>query len=330
MKQSALFCRRVLSVTVAIVTLVSTIAFGATSASAVPRCGDEVRIVASFDPTQGQNPENLAVAYDGTIYVTWLFAHSVVAIPPHGPEAIVTLPPGDLTGVAIDPIRPDLLAVGMFSQDPTISGIWTVPIGSFWGHGTPTRLVPLPTDALPNGLIFDPRGNLYVADSKRGLILEVARGTASATTWLSSVLLTATGATINGLTLPGVNGVKIDGNALYASNTSQALLVRVPMVHGAAGNPSIVKTGLSSVDDFAIHDGKVAAALNFANEVVTFTGAGPVTVVADEAHNDVENPSAVAFGHDDQLYIASAAYFGTHPALLVVDRDCHTRTRSTT
>jgi hypothetical protein len=72
------------------------------------------------------------------------------------------------------------------------------------------------------------------------------------------------------------------------------------------------------LDDFAIDDhGVVLAALNISDQVVRFPLAppGPVVVLADKPHDDVENPSAVALGPDGGLLVTSAAYFGTHPAL---------------
>ena len=95
--------------------------------------------MASFDPAKGQNPENLVVGRDGTVYVTWLFAHSVVAVRPDGSQAAVSLPAGEATGVAIDPRHPGHLTVALISQDPGSTGIWTVPFSAFAGHGTPGR-----------------------------------------------------------------------------------------------------------------------------------------------------------------------------------------------
>ena len=76
----------------------------------------------------------------------------------------------------------------------------------------------------------------------------------------------------------------------------------------------IVRTGLA-FDDFVIRDRTVIAALNISNQVVRFTGTGPVTVIADEAHDGVQNPGAVAVGRHHDLLITSSAYFGSHPAL---------------
>ena len=290
------------------------------AAAAAPRHRDAaVQVVTDFDPAQGQNPENLAVAPDGTVYVTWLFAHSVAAIRPDGSQAVVPLPPGEASGIAIDPARPGRLTVALVSPDPGTAGIWTIPLGAFRGDGVPARLISLPAGAFPNGITYAADGTLYIADSARGLILRVALGTSAAATWLSSGLLTPTGATFDGVPLPGVNGLKVHHGQLYATNTARGLLLRIPIEAGAAGAPVIARSGLA-FDDFAISpDGVVTAALNITNQVVRFSPAGPVVVLADKAHDGVENPSAVAFGAHRQLFITSAAYFGSHPALQVTE-----------
>jgi sugar lactone lactonase YvrE len=278
-----------------------------------------VHVVASFDPAQGQNPENLAVAPDGTVYVTWLFAHSVAAIRPDGSQAVVPLPPGEASGIAIDPARPGRLTVALISADPDTVGIWAIPLGAFHGAGAPARLIPLPAGAFPNGITYAADDTLYIADSARGLILRVAPGATSVATWLSSGLLTPTGASFGGVPLPGVNGLKVHHGQLYATNTARGLLLRIPIEASAAGSPVIARAGLA-LDDFAISPGGVVtAALNISNQLVRFSPTGPVVVLAGKAHDGVENPSAVAFGAHHQLFITSSAYFGSHPALQVIE-----------
>jgi sugar lactone lactonase YvrE len=304
----------------AVVALALPAGLGSVAAAAPAPRRDAVRMVASFDPAKGQNPENLAVARDGAIYVTWLFAHSVVAIRPDGSQAVVPLPAGEASGIAIDPNQPGQLTVALISPDPATAGIWTIPVGAFCGHGTPARSVALPAGAFPNGLTYSADGTLYVADSARGLILTVAPGASSATTWLSSDLLEPTGATFNGVPLPGVNGLKMHDSQLFATNTARRLLMRIPISAGTPGSPEVVRSGLA-FDDFAIDGhGVVTAALNISNQVVRFTQTGPVRVLAGNVHDGVENPSAVAFGPHHQLFLTSSAYFGSHPALQVMEQ----------
>ena len=159
-----------------------------------------------------------------------------------------------------------------------------------------------------------------MADSIRGLILKVPAGASAAVTRLSSSLLTPTRAAFDRVTLPGVNGLKVSQGRVYATNTARSLLLRIPITAHGPAEPQIIRTGLA-FDDFTIlQGGMVTAAVNISDEVVRFTGNGPVTVIADKTHQGVENPSAVAFGPGLRLFITSAAYFGSHPALQVTRR----------
>lgn len=98
------------------------LALPASRAQAAPRSVAGLRVVASFNPAQGQNPENLVVAPDGTVYVTWLSAHAVVAVRPDGSQVAVSLPPGEATGIAIDPVAGGRLTVALISADPQTAG----------------------------------------------------------------------------------------------------------------------------------------------------------------------------------------------------------------
>src|SRR5262249_6146959 len=183
-------------------------------------------------------------------------------------------------------------------------GIWTVPLDAFTGIASPVRQVALPTQTFINGLTYAPDGTLYIADSIGGAILQVGPGATTATTWLSAPLLTPTGDTYQGLVIPGVNGLTLHAGSLYASNTSRGLLLRIPLCPNP-GTPVVVRTGLG-IDDFAIdEDGVVTAALNASNQVVRFTTTGPVTVLADKDHGNIQNPTAVAFGPHHSVYVTS-------------------------
>ena len=152
-----------------------------------------------------------------------------------------------------------------------------------------------------------------MADSVRGLILKVPAGASAAVTWLSSSLLTPTRAAFDGVTLPGVNGLKVSRGRVYATNTARSLLLRIPITAHGPAEPQIIRTGLA-FDDFTISQGgTVTAAVNISDEVVRFTGNGPVTVIADKTPQGVENPSAVAFGPGRRLFINQRGLFWQSP-----------------
>ena len=126
-----------------------------------------LRTVIAFDPAAKQTPENLAIADDGTVYVSLSFAGRRPRYAGSGRQATLTMPTmgGITTGLAIDRRHRGALDVGVQSSDPAAAGIWRIPPNRF---SDPTRIAALPADSFANGLTFDDNGNLYIADSSLG------------------------------------------------------------------------------------------------------------------------------------------------------------------
>ena len=283
-----------------------------------------LRTIAAFNPAAMETPENLAIAGDGTIYVSLAFASEIDRIAPGGgADRTLTIPTmgGITAGVAIDG-HANGLDVAVRSSDPAAAGIWRVPLVSF-AH--PTRIAALPTGSFPNGIAFDSAGNLYIADSNLGVIWRLAPGAAQATVWSESPLLAPTGASFMNFPLPGANGIKLRHGRVYVSNTSTDTVVTIPIrPDGDAGQVAVKFTGVEA-DDFAFAaNGDMYVAENPPSELVRITPSGHVTRLA--THRDgLDNPSAVAFdprpGERKQLYITNSAYFGTRPSLQVTATD---------
>ncbi len=278
----------------------------------------QLKTIAAFDLAAGQTPENLAIADDGTIYVSLAFASEIRRISPGGGQTALTLPTGGgiTVGVAIDRHHGDDLDVAVRSPDPAAAGIWRVPRATF---ADPTRIAALPTSSFPNGLTFDRLGNLYVADSSLGVIWRIAPGTSQATVWTEDPLLEPTGASFMGFPLPGANGIKIHHDVLYVSNTATEDILTIPIMRdGGAGKIAVRFTGIQA-DDFAFAaNGDLFIAENPLSTIIRLTPRGELTTVATHA-DGLDNPSAVAFqptrGDHKDLYITNAAYFGSHPSL---------------
>src|SRR5438270_833058 len=102
-----------------------------------------------------------------------------------------------------------------------------------------------PEMVIPNGLVFDAAGQLYVTDSAAGAVFVVSRA-GEVQKWLTDALLTggkdSCGAG-KGVVVPfdiGANGVAIKDGALYVTNTDKGSIVRIPIQsNGAAGAPSL-------------------------------------------------------------------------------------------
>ncbi len=284
----------------------------AAAAAAAP-----LRTVVAFNPAAKEIPENLAIARDGSIYVSLAFASEIDRIAPDGTQSRLTIPTmgGITVGLAIDRYA-NGLDVAVRSPDPAAAGIWRVPLASF---ADPTRIAALPTSSFPNGIAFDSAGNLYIADSNLAVIWRLAGGASQPTQWSDSPLLAPTGASFMNFPLPGANGIKIRHRRIYVSNTSTDNILTIPIrPYGQPGQVAVKFTGIEA-DDFAFAaNGDLYVAENPPSELVRVTPSGDVTPLATQAEG-LDNPSAVAFdprrGERKRLYITNSAYFGTHPSL---------------
>jgi sugar lactone lactonase YvrE len=291
----------------------------ATDAAAAP-----LQTVIAFDPAAHETPENLAIAQDGTIYVSLAFASEIRRIAPDGSQTTLTIPTlgGITVGVAIDRHHDGDLDVAVRSPDPAAAGIWRVPRASF---ADPTRIAALPTSSFPNGITFDSAGNLYVADSNLGRIWRIAPGSSQATVWSESPLLAPSGASFMNFPLPGANGIKIRGDVVYISNTATQNILAIPIRrNGDSGKIAIRFTGIQA-DDFAFAaNGDLYITENPISRLVRVSPEGDITTLVTQA-SGLENPSAVAFDprphRRSDLYITNSAYFGTHPTLELTTSD---------
>jgi sugar lactone lactonase YvrE len=287
---------------------------------AAPAAAAPLQTLVAFDPAAHETPENLAIDRDGTVYVSHAFASEVLRLSPDGRQTRLAVPTagGITVGIAIDQCNAGLY-VAVRSPDAAAAGIWRVSLGSF---DDPVRIAALPTDSFPNGIAFDPQGNLYIADSSLGRIWRLAAGASQATVWSSGPLLAPTGASFMGFPLPGANGIKLRHHAVYVSNTATQTILATPVDRdGSAGETRVVLDGIEA-DDFAFADnGDLYVAENPPSLLARVMPGGRVSILATGA-DGLDNPSAVAFGRlpgqRHLLYVTNAAYFGSHPSLEVL------------
>ncbi|MFD8950971.1 hypothetical protein ACFV0B_19170 [Streptomyces xanthophaeus] len=308
----------------AVLTAATAVATGPGVASAASAPLSCARIAAHFDLTRHQMPENIALAPDGSAYVTFAAARQVARIDSRETTRILATLPAPADGGIHTPVLGFALTTGIVrAHDGTLyflyatgtadlTGLWRLRPG-----GEPQRIAALPAAGLPNGLTLDPRTHtLYVTDSVLGTISSVPTSGGTPRTWSTAPELASTG-------FLGANGLKIRGGALWATNLDRGTLLRIPILRdGRAGAVQTRATGLTGIDDFAFtgRGDQILAALNGPGEVALVQPDGTRSTVLTAA-DGLQNPTSVAL-RGDTVQVLSAAYVtAKDPNLLLAHLD---------
>lgn len=305
--------------------------------AAAPAAGDgpavsEPRVVAHFDLSKGQSPENIALEPDGSADLTFSNARQVVNVTRQGrTRLLATLPE---VANAHTPVVGKAVVLGIArAEDGTLfvnyatgtvaTGIWRIPAGG----GRPRQIAQLPPDGFPNGLALDERrGVLYAADSVRGTVWRVPRSGGAPTAW-------ATGAELEPrnprpAAKVGANGLRFHRGAVWVSNTNAGTLLRIPVREsGCAGPVEIRASRLYAIDDFGFverHRDTALVALTGGSEVELVRADGTHSVVLT-SKDGLSNPTSVAV-RGRTAYILGAAYFTQRDPNLLLAR-VHQRDR---
>jgi hypothetical protein len=293
----------------------------AAAGAASPPVGN-AQVVAHFNLAGGQQPENIALGSDGSAYLTFALARQVANVTRTGRVRIVAILPAPRAGAACPIVAARGFLAGIVrAADGTLyvnyctgtadlQGIWRIR------HGVaPTRIAALPATGLPNGLALDQHtGYLYATDSALGRIWRVRITGGRPIVW-------ANGPALGRTTFVGVNGVKVHGNAVWATNLDQGTILRIPLRRdGSAGHVQTRATGLASIDDFGFtgRGDTLLAALNAANKVAIVYSNGAHRIVLSAA-DGLSTPTSVAV-RGSTIYVPSAAYFTNKDPNLLVAR----------
>jgi hypothetical protein len=220
-----------------------------TGASSSSGGGSETPVLtylAKFDAAKYELPEGLWVTPDSkTAYVGFAATGQIKAVSLADDTvsefATVPAPPankGFVTGITQSAAGD--LYVGAATLDPAAyqAAIYKIPAKG----GAVTA--PFATDAtmtLPNGLVFDAAGNLFVTDSALGAIFKISADGKTVSNWITDPLLHGDPAAANpcksvlGVPL-GANGLALSNQAFYVANTDKASLIKIPIKpDGTAG-----------------------------------------------------------------------------------------------
>ncbi|MER5893527.1 hypothetical protein [Streptomyces sp. NPDC001876] len=291
-------------------------------ASAVSPPIDHARTAVHFDLAKGRTPENIALAPDGTAYVTFAKARQIAAVSRRGDIRILATLPEPADGGVHTPALGFPLTTGIVrAHDGTLyflyatgtadlTGVWRLRPG-----GQPQRIAALPAAGLPNGLALDARTRtLYVTDSALGTIWRVPASGGTATAWSTDPALAPAG-------FLGANGLKIHNGAVWATNLDKGTVVRIPILPGQrAGTAQVTATGLTGIDDFAFtgHGDQIIAALNTVNQVALIRPDGTHTTVLTDA-DGLQGPTSIAL-RGNTVYVMSAAYLTAEDPNLLLAR----------
>lgn len=236
-------------------------------------------------PQGSAHPEGITTDFKGNFYVTtWDYDHPgqlghLIVFSPEGKfqrRVEIAGSSNRLCEVRFQPETGNLLVADyggkqVLKVDP-LTGASSVFI-SIPGEKLGPK-VPRTAWSAPNGMTFDRKGNIYVADSFQGTVWRTGPTGGAATPWIKSELLVS-----HGYPLLGANGLTFDRaeTALFVANTGDDTIVRVPNVNGEAGKPEIFISGVNGPDGmFVDEEDRLWVVANQSDEIVVFDKAGKV------------------------------------------------------
>ncbi len=192
-----------------------------------PRIGPVVPVI-NFD-LGDDFTEGLAISDSGNIYVGVGFSGRIMKIDGRGVVSeVANIDPTDNSitlGLALDAHENVYVAVWGFAEG--LTGVWKVS-----PDGTAELYAAMPLGSIPNAMVFDFFGNLYVTDSSGGAVWRIARGSRTAEIWVQDTLLQGTNF--------GANGIALYRTGIYVINYDMGRIVLIPInSNGSAGTPSV-------------------------------------------------------------------------------------------
>ncbi len=254
--------------------------------------------------------ENLAIAPNGDIFVTSHETGEIYRLDAQQTLSLYASIDGKVSGIAIT------------GEDRFLINGWTaegVPFVATLGQGAVDSLQLIADGAFLNGITPIAPQRYLMADSYRGAIWRFDLDTQTADIWLEHPLLARNDGTDP---FPAVNGLKRFGDVLYASNTQQKLLLRIPLGAGLSPQEPEVFVSGTNIDDFAFDtEGNLYGATHVYNSVIRIDPQGQTTIIA-QAEQGVTGCTAVAFYGSDLYVVNNGGMFlpppgGVEPAQIV-------------
>ncbi|MEU9556412.1 hypothetical protein [Streptomyces fumanus] len=285
------------------------------------RLGD-VRVLAHFDRAAGQVAESIALEPGGGVVIGMIAARQVTRVARDGSVRVLATMPLPPDGGGTTPVVGAPVVTGVARSDSgAVYFLYSAGRGGLTGiwqlrpSGGPRLVVPLPADTMPNALVIDRERNRFlVTDSTGGRIWQAPLRGGSASVWSADPALSPHG-------FFGANGMKVHGGAVWASNSDDGTLVRIPVTRdGGSGRAEVRATGLAGVDDFDFtgRGTEILAAVNQAGELVRVDADGSHETLLDPG-DGMRGTTAVAV-RGKRVYITNGANLaGNDPNLMVAE-----------
>lgn len=251
--------------------------------------------------------ENIAIAPDGTIFVTSYEEGKVYRLTPDGEKKDFARIEGNVAGIAIEANGNILIDGALNGKIPTV---WRIE-----QNGNLEAIVTLPDAIFLNGMTHLAGDTYLIADSYKGAIWAVDAAARTVKIWIEDPLL-ARSDTSN--PFPAVNGIKIYGNSVFASNTQRQLLIRIPLTENRTPEtPEVFLTNIN-LDDFAFDiNGNLYGTTHVYNSAVRISPDKEVTIIA-KAEEGMTGNTAVCFGRSPEdnncIYITTNGGISLPPA----------------
>jgi len=234
--------------------------------------------------------ESIVSTPDGSFLVSSYPDGKIYRIDSHGESKLFAQIDGTIAGLVFQ-CPGDLLVNGWAGgKEPAVFKVSKA--------GKPELLLKLDGGIFPNGWSHLKGSRFLLADSFKGVIWEVDVAKKTARVWLQDELLSRVD---DKSEIPGVNGLKIFADSLYASNGQRQMLLRIPLTpEREAKTPQVFVKDLI-IDDFAFDtQGNLYGATHMHNSVVRVSPKGEVTTLAG-IDQGLAGSTAVAFGrgHND-------------------------------
>lgn len=229
--------------------------------------------------------ESIVVGADNTLFITSHQDGKIYRIGSDGIPIIHAEVNGKATGLALT-LDGNLLLTGWDAENLPI--VWQVSL-----DGTVKILVTIPEAIFLNGLTHLKDQIYLIADSYKGAIWELDVTQGQVRIWLEHLLLARQNSE-NGT--PAVNGLKVFGNYLYASNTQNAQIIKIPLQANYQPGEAEVFVENANIDDFAFdRQGNLYGTTHVFNSLVKIEPNGSMTIIA-QAEQGMVGTTAVAFG----------------------------------